>query len=125
SRYATSPAGPKSSRTAGRRASASLRRDVAEGTSARHGERAFTSSALESSARRRPFGSAGGGDPPMKVIDKLRILADAAKYDASCASSGVRRSNGGRGLGHATGMGICHSYTPDGRCVSLLKILLT
>ena len=57
---------------------------------------------------------------------KLRILADAAKYDASCASSGA----GGRkavkgGLGSTTGAGICHAYTPDGRCVSLLKILLT
>lgn len=61
----------------------------------------------------------------MDTADKLRILADAAKYDASCASSGAKRSNGGKGLGNATGMGICHSYTPDGRCVSLLKILLT
>ncbi|MEM8874150.1 MAG: putative DNA modification/repair radical SAM protein [Planctomycetota bacterium] len=57
---------------------------------------------------------------------KLRILADAAKYDASCSSSGARRrgKNDG-GLGNNTGVGICHSYTPDGRCVSLLKILLT
>lgn len=61
----------------------------------------------------------------MDTREKLRILADAAKYDASCASSGAKRSNGGKGLGNATGMGICHSYTPDGRCVSLLKILLT
>ncbi len=61
----------------------------------------------------------------MELADKLQILADAAKYDASCASSGVKRSNGGRGIGNATGTGICHSYTPDGRCVSLLKILLT
>lgn len=57
---------------------------------------------------------------------KLRILADAAKYDASCASSGApRRSGGPRGLGSTTGKGICHAYTPDGRCISLLKILLT
>lgn len=56
---------------------------------------------------------------------KLAILADAAKYDASCASSGATRSNGGKGLGDTDGVGICHSYTPDGRCVSLLKILLT
>jgi putative DNA modification/repair radical SAM protein len=58
---------------------------------------------------------------------KLVILADAAKYDASCASSGApkRDSRGGRGLGSTTGMGICHSYAPDGRCISLLKILLT
>jgi putative DNA modification/repair radical SAM protein len=57
---------------------------------------------------------------------KLRILADAAKYDASCASSGApKRSGGTKGLGSTTGSGICHAYTPDGRCVSLLKILLT
>jgi putative DNA modification/repair radical SAM protein len=58
---------------------------------------------------------------------KLSILADAAKYDASCASSGAdkRDSVGGRGVGSTEGMGICHAYTPDGRCVSLLKILLT
>jgi putative DNA modification/repair radical SAM protein len=58
---------------------------------------------------------------------KLEILADAAKYDASCASSGApkRDSRNGTGIGSTTGMGICHSYTPDGRCVSLLKILLT
>ena len=58
---------------------------------------------------------------------KLSILADAAKYDASCASSGTskRDSVGGRGIGSTEGMGICHAYTPDGRCVSLLKILLT
>jgi putative DNA modification/repair radical SAM protein len=58
---------------------------------------------------------------------KLSILADAAKYDASCASSGTgkRDSTGGRGVGSTEGMGICHAYTPDGRCVSLLKVLLT
>jgi putative DNA modification/repair radical SAM protein len=56
---------------------------------------------------------------------KLQVLADAAKYDASCASSGSKRSGNGKGIGHTTGSGICHSYTPDGRCVSLLKILLT
>jgi putative DNA modification/repair radical SAM protein len=63
----------------------------------------------------------------MDVQAKLAILADAAKYDASCASSGApqRSSLGRRGMGSTTGMGICHSYTPDGRCVSLLKILLT
>ncbi|MBC8086233.1 MAG: putative DNA modification/repair radical SAM protein, partial [Phycisphaerae bacterium] len=62
----------------------------------------------------------------MDVREKLEILADAAKYDASCASSGSkgRRAVGG-GIGSTEGMGICHSYTPDGRCVSLLKILLT
>ncbi len=58
---------------------------------------------------------------------KLAILADAAKYDASCASSGTakRDSRGGKGLGSTEGMGICHAYAPDGRCISLLKILLT
>jgi putative DNA modification/repair radical SAM protein len=64
----------------------------------------------------------------MNTLEKLRILADAAKYDASCASSGAtkRHSLGaGGGIGSTEGMGICHSYTPDGRCVSLLKILLT
>ena len=62
----------------------------------------------------------------MEVREKLEILADAAKYDASCASSGSkgRRAAPG-GIGSTEGMGICHSYTPDGRCVSLLKILLT
>lgn len=56
---------------------------------------------------------------------KLSILADAAKYDASCASSGAGSTRKGSRLGTTEGMGICHSYTPDGRCVSLLKILLT
>jgi putative DNA modification/repair radical SAM protein len=56
---------------------------------------------------------------------KLSILADAAKYDASCASSGSKRAAVQGGVGSTEGMGICHSYTPDGRCVSLLKILLT
>ncbi len=63
----------------------------------------------------------------MKLSTKLEILADAAKYDASCASSGAPRrdSLGREGLGASTGAGVCHSFTPDGRCVSLLKILLT
>jgi putative DNA modification/repair radical SAM protein len=64
----------------------------------------------------------------MDVQRKLEILADAAKYDASCASSGteMRDSSAGKGLGStAPGMGICHSYAPDGRCISLLKVLLT
>jgi putative DNA modification/repair radical SAM protein len=60
-----------------------------------------------------------------RIIEKLSILADAAKYDVSCASSGSKRSNKEKGLGNSTGMGICHAYTEDGRCVSLLKILLT
>jgi len=61
-----------------------------------------------------------------RVARKLRVLADAAKYDASCASSGApKRKADPDGLGSTTGAGICHAYTPDGRCVSLLKILLT
>ncbi len=65
--------------------------------------------------------------PRLDVQQKLEILADAAKYDASCASSGStkRNSKGGKGIGSTTGAGICHAYTPDGRCISLLKILLT
>jgi len=63
----------------------------------------------------------------MELLKKLEILADAAKYDASCSSSGsARRSSvGGRGVGSSEGSGICHAYAPDGRCISLLKILLT
>lgn len=62
----------------------------------------------------------------MDLSAKLAVLADAAKYDASCASSGTtKRNSRAGGLGSTTGAGICHSYTPDGRCVSLLKILLT
>ena len=63
----------------------------------------------------------------MELDRKLEILADAAKYDASCASSGAARkdSRGSTGVGSTGGAGICHSYTPDGRCVSLLKVLLT
>ncbi len=64
----------------------------------------------------------------MDLLQKLEILADAAKYDASCASSGtVKRDSVGEraGVGSTEGMGICHAYAPDGRCISLLKILLT
>src|ERR1700712_4601614 len=63
----------------------------------------------------------------MDLSQKLAVLADAAKYDASCASSGGERrdSLASKGVGSTVGSGICHSYTPDGRCVSLLKILLT
>jgi putative DNA modification/repair radical SAM protein len=61
----------------------------------------------------------------MLIAEKLSILADAAKYDASCASSGSKQQRWPKGLGSTEGMGICHSYTPDGRCVSLLKILFT
>lgn len=61
----------------------------------------------------------------MELKRKLTVLADAAKHDASCASSGGKRKAPDGGVGHVDGTGICHSYTPDGRCVSLLKILLT
>lgn len=59
-----------------------------------------------------------------RIEEKLKILADAAKYDVSCSSSGSKRKNTG-GIGDASVSGICHTYTEDGRCVSLLKILLT
>lgn len=63
----------------------------------------------------------------MDLQEKLGVLADAAKYDASCSSSGSNRKNSLKsgGIGSTEGMGICHSYAPDGRCISLLKILLT
>ena len=64
----------------------------------------------------------------LDVRQKLEILADAAKYDASCASSGTRKRDSAgkaKGIGSTEGMGICHAYAPDGRCISLLKILLT
>jgi putative DNA modification/repair radical SAM protein len=60
-----------------------------------------------------------------RIREKLKILADAAKYDVSCSSSGSNRKNTTKGLGDANGAGICHTYTENGRCVSLLKILLT
>ena len=60
-----------------------------------------------------------------RINEKLSILADAAKYDVSCSSSGSKRQNQNKGLGNASMSGICHSFTEDGRCVSLLKILLT
>ena len=59
------------------------------------------------------------------IFDKLQILAEAAKFDVSCASSGTTRNNPQKGLGSTAGWGICHSFTEDGRCVSLLKIMLT
>ena len=64
----------------------------------------------------------------LDVRQKLEILADAAKYDASCASSGTTKRDSqdkAKGIGSTEGMGICHAYAPDGRCISLLKILLT
>lgn len=61
------------------------------------------------------------------ILTRLEVLADAAKYDASCASSGTTRrdSKDGRGIGSTSSNGICHAYAPDGRCISLLKLLLT
>ncbi|MDP2337925.1 MAG: putative DNA modification/repair radical SAM protein [Bacteroidota bacterium] len=58
-------------------------------------------------------------------LEKLKILAGAAKYDVSCASSGTKRSNTNAGIGNASAWGICHSFTEDGRCISLLKIMLS
>ena len=60
----------------------------------------------------------------MDMMDKLRILADSAKYDAACTSSGVDRGGRAGMLGSAVGCGICHSFAADGRCISLLKVLM-
>lgn len=61
----------------------------------------------------------------MSLMDKLTILSDAAKYDAACTSSGVDRHNNSKGIGNSVSCGICHSFAADGRCISLLKILMT
>ncbi len=61
----------------------------------------------------------------MEIYEKLRILSDAAKYDVSCTSSGVERKGSGTGMGNCREAGICHSFSADGRCISLLKILFT
>ena len=61
----------------------------------------------------------------MELMDKLRILADSAKYDAACTSSGSDRKAGEGSLGGTMGCGICHSFSADGRCISLLKVLMT
>lgn len=61
----------------------------------------------------------------MSLMEKLTILSDAAKYDVACTSSGVDRSGDGIGLGNSISCGICHTFSADGRCVSLLKILFT
>jgi len=60
-----------------------------------------------------------------KTLEKLTVLAESAKYDVSCSSSGTSRKNSPGTLGSAEGWGICHSFTEDGRCVSLLKIMMT
>lgn len=61
----------------------------------------------------------------MSLNDKLEILADAAKYDVACTSSGINRKGDGKGIGNAVAKGLCHSFAADGRCISLLKILFT
>ena len=61
----------------------------------------------------------------LPVMEKLKILADAAKYDVACTSSGVTKKNPGSGIGNSMAAGICHSFSADGRCISLLKILFT
>lgn len=65
------------------------------------------------------------GRADLPVMEKLRILADAAKFDVACTSSGVSRGNSGQGIGNCMEAGICHSFAADGRCISLLKILFT
>lgn len=59
------------------------------------------------------------------IMEKLKILSDAAKFDVACTSSGASRSGNGNDMGSAFASGICHSFTADGRCISLLKILFT
>ena len=61
----------------------------------------------------------------MDLMEKLSILSDAAKYDVACTSSGVNRNGDGKGIGNSVAAGICHSFSGDGRCISLLKILYT
>ena len=61
----------------------------------------------------------------MSLMEKLEILANGAKYDVSCSSSGSSRRNDGTGLGNTVAAGLCHSFASDGRCISLLKILFT
>ncbi len=63
--------------------------------------------------------------PKMTTMQKLEILTDAAKYDVACTSSGIDRSGDGTGMGNTKLAGICHSFSSDGRCISLLKILFT
>ena len=60
----------------------------------------------------------------MSLLEKLNILSDAAKYDVACTSSGVDRQNDGNGIGNCAKAGICHSFSADGRCISLLKFCL-
>ena len=74
------------------------------------------------------IGASTGGTEALSTVismEKLRILSDAAKYDAACTSSGVDKKAGRGGMGSASAAGICHSFAGDGRCISLLKVLLT
>ena len=64
-------------------------------------------------------------DQHMSIMDKLGILADSAKYDVACTSSGVERKGDGKNIGNCVSGGICHSFSSDGRCISLLKIVMT
>ena len=64
-------------------------------------------------------------DQPRTLTEKLNILSDAAKYDVACTSSGIDRGGSGQGMGNCIAAGICHSFSADGRCISLLKILMT
>ena len=64
-------------------------------------------------------------DGNMSLMDKLAVLSDAAKYDVACTSSGVERKGDGKHMGNCAAGGICHSFSSDGRCISLLKILLS
>ena len=64
-------------------------------------------------------------DSKLSVMDKLEILTDAAKYDVACTSSGTERKGSSNGIGNSKACGICHSFSADGRCISLLKILFT
>lgn len=64
-------------------------------------------------------------DHSMSLMDKLKILSDAAKYDVACTSSGIDRKGDGKGIGNSISAGICHSFSADGRCISLLKVLFT
>ena len=61
----------------------------------------------------------------MELMEKLRILSDSAKYDVACTSSGVDRKGNGQSIGSCSASGICHAFSADGRCISLLKVLLT
>ena len=59
---------------------------------------------------------------PMSIYEKLNILSDAAKYDVACTSSGTKRKGDGSGMGNCTQCGICHSFSADGRCISMSKM---